>query len=236
MSKKSIANKFSGIPLGRATLSIMIIAVFAIIGLTNSVAQSAVIKANASQKPSALAFHDTWLKLWEDHIVWTRMVIIGIIDSVPGIEQAKARLLKNYEDMEDSLRPYYGDEADKLGDMIEDHLLIAVEILEAAKAGDTAKLNDAVTRWYANGDEIATQMNSMNPRFWQLDMAKKMWKDHLDATLAEATARLQADYAADVQAYEVVHLLALSMADFFSKGVIKQFPFNFTANGGLVRK
>ncbi len=209
-------------------LIIILFCSFLMLSVSSSILVSS---SDGANKPSALSFHDTWRKLWEDHITWTRMVIIGIIDSVPGTDQAKTRLLQNYIDMEDTLRPYYGDDAETLGDLIQDHLLIAVEILDAAKAGDTAKFNDAVTRWYANGNAIATQMSSINSRFWQLDVAKTMWKDHLDATLEEASARLNKNYVADVEAYDKVHMLALGMADFFSKGVIRQFPQKFTANG-----
>ena len=89
-------------------------------------------------------------------------------------------------------------------------------------------MNDAVARWYVNGHDIAVQMAEMNPQHWQLSMADAMWKEHLDATLAEAVAVLTNDFAGDVAAYDKVHLLALDMADFFSNGVSQQFPGSFT--------
>jgi hypothetical protein len=55
-----------------------------------------------------------------------------------------------------------------------------------------------------------------------------MWADHLDATLEEATAHLDGDFEREVAAYDRVHELALEMADFFSSGVIRQFPSGFT--------
>ena len=61
--------------------------------------------------------------------------------------------------MEAALKPYYGNSAEVLGDLIKDHLIIAAEILQDAKAGDTAAMNDAVARWYANGHDIAVQMS-----------------------------------------------------------------------------
>jgi len=39
--------------------------------------------------------------------------------------------------------------------------------------------------------------------------AKKMFRDHLDATLSEALAHLSNDFTADIAAYDKVHLLAL---------------------------
>ena len=70
----------------------------------------------------------------------------------------------------------------------------------------------------------------MNPHFWPMSMADAMWKEHLDATLAEAVAVLTNDFAGDVAAYDQVHLLALDMADFFSNGVTQQFPGDFTGS------
>lgn len=178
-------------------------------------------------KKSAVAYHDTWRKLWEDHITWTRMVIIGIEDSLPGTAAYEARLLQNYEDMEDALKPYYGDQAEDLGDLIKDHLTIAVDILTAAKAGDTNAVNTAVAAWYQNGRDIARTMSRLNPKYWKRSDVQKMWNDHLDHTLAEALAHLANDFVSDVEAYDKVHDLALEMADFFSNGVIRQFDDRF---------
>ena len=74
------------------------------------------------------------------------MVILGVFDNLPGAGTYQARLIENYEDMEDALRPYYGEDAEELGDLIQDHLVIAVEILNAAKSADAAGLEDAPGR------------------------------------------------------------------------------------------
>jgi hypothetical protein len=152
-------------------------------------------------------------------------VIIGILDELPGTDAYIERLLQNYEDMEEALKPYYGDEAEVLGDLIKDHLVIAAEILQAANNGQP--LDDLVASWYANAHDIAVQMNEMNPQFWPLEETEQMWVDHLDATLAEAVAHLTGDFAGEVAAYDEVHDLALEMADFFSDGVMQQFPSQF---------
>jgi hypothetical protein len=189
-------------------------------------------KPEGKDKPTAVAFHDTWRKLWEDHIIWTRMVIIGILNNVPCTDQAKERLLANCDDMENTLIPYYGvDAANELGNLIEEHLLIAVDILEAAKAGNTTAFNNAVNAWYANADEIAAQMDTMNHKHWPLSEAQAMWKSHLDATLAEVNARLTYDCAGDITAFDQVEEQALTMADFFSEGIIRKFEGEFKSVG-----
>jgi hypothetical protein len=56
---------------------------------------------------------------------------------------------------------------------------------------------------------------------------KAMLHDHLRLTTDEVLARLQADWDADVAAYDAIHLQALGMADMLSEGIVKQFPSRF---------
>ena len=44
----------------------------------------------------------------------------------------------------------------------------------------------------------------------------------------EAVDHLKRDYAGYVAAYEQIHVLALEMADFFSNGMVRQFPSVFS--------
>ena len=56
---------------------------------------------------------------------------------------------------------------------------------------------------------------------------KAMLHDHLRLTTDEAVARLTDDWAADVRAYDQIHLQALHMADMLSTGLVGQFPRRF---------
>jgi hypothetical protein len=214
-------------PKFAAIFSRTFIAVF-IIALLASSAVPALAQPLAAKKTSALAYHDEWRKLWEDHITWTRVVIISILDDLAGTPAYTDRLLQNYEDMETALRPYYGDEAEVFGDLIKDHLVIAAQILQALNAGQPT--DALIASWYANANDIAVQMNKMNPQFWPLAETQQMWKDHLDATLEEATDHFTGNFAGEVAAYDRVHDMALEMADFISNGVMQQFPSQFTGS------
>jgi hypothetical protein len=214
---------------GRKSIHIIMIAML----LTSLFATTFfVTKADAKAKMDAQAFHDAMRKLWEDHITWTRMVIVDFLAdpnrTLPDTQASVDRLLQNQVDIGNAIKPFYGDEAgNHLTELLTQHILIAAEILQDAKAGNTAALNDAVARWYANADEIAAFLNSLNPEFWPLDEMTTMMHAHLDLTLQEATTYLQGDYAESVAAYEQVHLEILEMADMLSTGIIEQFPTKF---------
>ena len=196
--------------------------------LLTSVFNSSLITAEAKTKVDAQAFHDAMRKLWEDHITFTRLFIVSTFGDLPDQGATAQRLLQNQDDIGDAIKPFYGDAAgEQLSTLLREHILIAAEILQAAKNGDTAALNDAITRWYANADEIAVFLNSANPKNWPLEEMKAMMREHLDLTLEEAVTYLNGDYAASIAAYDKVHLQALEMADMLSEGIIKQFPNKF---------
>jgi hypothetical protein len=86
---------------------------------------------------------------------------------LPDLNAALGRLLRNQADIGNAIKPYYGDAAgDQLTELLREHILIAGEILQAAKTGNSAALADAQTRWYENAHEIAVFLNAANPRNW----------------------------------------------------------------------
>src|SRR5262252_7443968 len=101
-------------------------------------------------KASQVAFHDQMRTLWEDHVTWTRLAIVTFADGSAGFGATATRLLQNQTAIGDAFQPFYGTaNGNQLSALLHDHITIAVEILRAAKAGDTAAFNDASTRWYA---------------------------------------------------------------------------------------
>jgi hypothetical protein len=167
-------------------------------------------------------------KLWEDHITWTRMYIMSVTSSLPDGNAAAQRLLQNQVDIGNAIKPFYGNQAgDQLTALLKDHILIAVDILAAAKAGDSAKFTDAKTRWYDNANQISSFLNQANPKNWSLSDMQMMMKSHLDLTLEEATARFNGDWSGDVAAYDKVHTEILSMSGMLTQGIIAQFRDKF---------
>lgn len=179
-------------------------------------------------KPDGYELNTAMRKLWEDHVVWTRNVILCITDGLPGTDQAVKRLLQNQTDIGNAIKPYYGEDAgNKLTALLVPHITIAAEVVKAAKSSDAVALDIASKKWYANADEISEFLNKANPA-WSLADTKMMMNDHLKLTTDEAVQRIKKDYAADVIAYDKVHDEILLMADMLAEGIVKQFPEKFT--------
>jgi hypothetical protein len=164
-------------------------------------------------------------KLWEDHITWTRLFIVSFAAGLPDLNPTTQRLLRNQTDIGNAIKPFYGQAAGtRLTSLLRQHILGAAALLEAAKAGNSAKVAEARSAWYANADEIATFLHSANPNHWPLGDMKQMMRRHLDLTLAEAVAHLQGKYTQDIAAYDRVRDEILNMSDMLTAGIVAQFP------------
>lgn len=180
---------------------------------------------SAAAPANRATLREAMRELWEDHIVWTRMVIVSAVDDLPDLSFAVDRLLTNQDEIGDAIKPFYGEAAgEELSRLLREHIVGAADLLTAAKAGDSDAVAAASAAWYVNGDEIAAFLARANPQNWPLDEMKAMMRDHLDLTLAEAVARLTGRYADDIAAYDQIHAQILHMADMLSSGIIAQFP------------
>ena len=184
--------------------------------------------ADAARTAKAQRLHDDMRKLWEDHITWTRLAIVSFAGGLPDLPATENRLLQNQADIAAAIRPYYGAAASAtLRTLLRAHILGAVALLQAAKAGDNAALARAHDAWYANGNDIADLLSGANPRNWPRGEMRTMMKTHLDETLKEAVDRLNGRFDADIRDYDAVHRSILEMADMLSDGIVARFPGRF---------
>jgi hypothetical protein len=179
-----------------------------------------------SAEPVRLALR----KLWSDHVIWTRAYIVAAVAGTPDADAAAGRLLKNQEDIGASIVGFYGQEAgDALTALLKQHILIAVDLVAAAKADDQAAFATHDERWTANIREIARFLAAANPH-WPEDAVFDLLALHLKLTKDEAVARLTADWAADVRAFDDIFTEILVVADTLHDGLVAQFPERFATS------
>lgn len=166
-------------------------------------------------------------KLWEDHITWTRNYIISSLADLEDAGKVAERLLKNQDDIGAAIQPFYGQDAGmKLASLLRDHILVAAEVVKAAKAGNGEELTAANKKWYANADDIAAFLSSANPNWSKKDLTDMLYK-HLELTTGEVVSRLKKDWQADIDFYDKGHEHMLMFADALTNGILKQFPKKF---------
>ncbi|SHO46751.1 LysM peptidoglycan-binding domain-containing protein [Anaerocolumna xylanovorans] len=165
--------------------------------------------------------------LWEQHVYWTRLVILSMVFGLPDTELVTNRLLRNAKDFEAALIPFYGEAvAAKFAELFTSHLTIAAELVQAAKDNNSTAAADAEMRWYANADQIAAFLGSINP-YWSDEEWQSMLYDHLAMTKEEAVYLLTKNYEDSIAVFENIEQEALDMADMMTQGIVRQFPQYF---------
>lgn len=166
-------------------------------------------------------------KLWSDHVGYTREYIIAAGLDAPNTDAAAERLLKNQEHIGSAVAQYYGKNAgDKLTSLLKQHIMIAVELVAAAKKGDNNKFAEEDRKWTENVQEIAGFLSGANPNWPRKDVFDLL-KQHLDLTKKEAVAVLTKKWRDAVEAYDAIVTEILTLSDALYKGIIKQFPDKF---------
>jgi hypothetical protein len=168
-------------------------------------------------------------KLWSDHVIWTREYVRAAIQETGDVSNVAARLLRNQEDIGDAIKPYYGDDAgSKLTDLLKQHIMIAVDLVEAAKKSDNDRFAQEDAKWKANAQEIARFLASANPNWPEKDVFDLLAL-HLKLTTDEAVAVLQKDFDKAIQLYDDIFNEILVLADALYDGLVAQFPEKFRA-------
>lgn len=160
---------------------------------------------------------------WEQHIMWTRMLLISIADNLKDLDATEKRLLQNPKDIADIFRKYYGNAfANRIENLLTEHLTIGKNLIVALKNNNQKLAKELTDNWYKNADDMAEAFSSINP-FYSKEKVRDMLYDHLELTTDEVTARLRKDYSADIEAFNNVQQEVLKMSQYFVEGIFKQF-------------
>lgn len=161
--------------------------------------------------------------LWMEHVNWTRMTIISIVFQLPDLSFVQQRLLQNATDLGNCLRPFYGDQiADHYAKLIQQHLVIAAELVTAAVKSDTNTVDIKEKEWYKNADDIVLFLSKINP-YLSKEALQKMFYKHLELTKKEAVTMIQKNYKADVEVFDEIEAEALAMSDMIASAIVMQF-------------
>ena len=162
--------------------------------------------------------------VWEQHIMWTRMLLISIAENLKDLDATQTRLLQNPKDIANVFRKYYGNAiANRIQQLLTEHLVIGKDLIVALKDGNQEQATILNTKWYQNADEMAEAFSSINP-FYPKDEIRRMLYEHLRLTTSEVDNRLKGNYAEDIRSYDMVQKEILRMSQFFVNGIVKQFP------------
>jgi hypothetical protein len=159
---------------------------------------------------------------WEQHVFWTRLLIVSLTDKLSDEKETEKRLLKNPYDIASIFGRFYpANVVKEIADIITEHLQIGAQIIIAARDGKEKDVAMLEKEWYENADKWAKYFAKINPNY-NYEELKAMLNTHLKLTTDEVTYRLQKNHAAEIQTFDLIEAEALQMADYFTNGLIRQ--------------
>ena len=106
--------------------------------------------------------------VWEQHIMWTRMLLISIAENLRDLDATQTRLLRNPKDIANVFRTFYGNEvAAEIQRLLTEHLTIGKELIVALKR----------RKWWWNSSKQvwSTYLNRLD-REWISNISKQYEK------------------------------------------------------------
>lgn len=157
---------------------------------------------------------------WTQQIFLTRNYMLAEINETGDSPIALEELLAHQETFGTLFAERYSpDIGQQMTTLLKEHILIAVDLLAAAKAKSISRLRQLDKQWRSNAQELATLLHTLNPQ-WQEAELKDLLKTHLTLTAEQVIARLGSKWKADLKKFEALCAHALEMADFLASGLL----------------
>jgi len=107
--------------------------------------------------------------------------------------------------------------------LLKEHVLIAVDAIDAAIADDERRFRRLDRRWSHNADDIAASLAGANPNWPEGDL-QDLLGQHLKLTKHEMLARFNEEWNDDVDRFDDILTEILTMSDALAAGLAAQFP------------
>jgi hypothetical protein len=188
-------------------------------GFTNNQAQ-------IWRKNDSVALRAALKKLLEEESLYARNYILSALTDSQDAVSAEARWLKNQDDIAEAINAVYpAAVVQNLAILLRDHVALAKEIIQAVKTNNTAEVQAVQERWNTNADNITAFFVPLN-NHWPADEIKDILCKHMQYILGQVTSRVQTDWIADVNSYDLDRFYMLKLADLLVDGIINQSPGN----------
>jgi len=209
-------NLVSKVKVGIISTSLALVACISIQGCSKDV-------SNKDQSSNRQEVRVEMRQLWAEHMEWTYATVDAFFHDQAGLTPKLNRLLQNQEDIGNSIKPYFGNEAgEKLAKLLTEHIQLAVPVLSAAQNGNNASLEEAIDNWYANAQEIGDDFAILNPKAWDQEALRDIWKTHITQTVGYSVALLQNNLDDAIAQYQQAYDHMMEMADEMTDGIVNK--------------
>jgi hypothetical protein len=171
----------------------------------------------------------TMQRLWADHAMWARQYIIAAVDERPEAPEAAARWLRVGDDIGRELEQHYPRRtARRVAKLLRQHVMVAVDLIDAARNVDKVKCMDIDDVWWNNGEDLVDELCARNEAWSRAELLAQ-WDAMRQQTKDVLAARLEQNFDKDVDAFDQMLTTTTNFADTIADGILRQFADKFAA-------
>lgn len=168
--------------------------------------------------------------LWVQDAMYTRLYMISIIADLSDIDTIEKRIIKNYDDISNIFKPYYGkDFSTNLKDLLKEHILTTVEFMDKTVKGKVEESIAIKQFVYDNTEKITNLLTSVNPKLPNSILREDLFTI-LDLAEKEFISRYYREYQEDINTFDEIRYQMTQLADVLSESIIKNFPDKFASS------
>jgi hypothetical protein len=172
------------------------------------------------EDPMAIAnFHRDARVLLSEYNYYLRNLMLSILNGTSETTEIVNRLDKTQTSIGKLLTPFYPMETGlSFAELLKTHVTIVTDYITAMRAKQD--LTPIQTRWVTNTDEIATLLNSVDPIRWPKGTIVTCLTQHANYIHRQIMARMENDWAADIEAEDLTYHNLIDLADVISTGIV----------------
>jgi hypothetical protein len=158
-----------------------------------------------------LAVSKIMVKLWVQHLIYTRLTVMALLDANKDTDVLTARLLRNPKDFGDAISELYDKTiGNAVAKLLMEHLEIALRVVYTIRIDSSYDKNVAIKELYANADNLGTYLDALTHN--HDDIFRHHMKMHIDTLLANVTAYASNNYDTDIKTMDAYLNAGIDMA------------------------
>jgi len=169
-------------------------------------------------------------RLWIEQVIYTRLYIIstiGLSTRTSDIKFIAKRIIRNYDDISNTFKPYYGkDFSISFKDLFKEHILTIAEFMDKTIKGKVEESIIIKRHMYDNTEKITDLLSKANPNLPK-SVIRSILFEYLDTTEKEFVSRYHEDYKEDIDTFDNLQNQMTQLADVLSESIIKKYPAKF---------
>ncbi len=170
-----------------------------------------------------LALISNLRQLWIQLAIWSRSLIVSIAGNLGDVQMVTDRLTYLPEAFSGILGQYFEPQgADRFRELLEEHISAMAALFSAEKNNDDQTVNQETKNLYNNAGRMASYLVSINS-FWNRDQWTQLLNDYIEILLADLVARMEGDFAKEIDIFDDLQTQAIKIADYMAQGMTEKF-------------